>query len=57
MSELVYVEVKDGMDRADKMQRIARLVAAAERVVWFDWTGNDTDAVQAIEDLRRALRD
>lgn len=28
---------------------------AAERVVWFDWTGNDADACQAMDELRRAL--
>lgn len=29
--------------------------AAAERVVWFDWSDNDSDAVAAIEALRQAL--
>jgi hypothetical protein len=33
----------------------ARLRAAAERVVWFDWSGNDSDAERAIEGLRAAL--
>jgi hypothetical protein len=28
------------------------LVAAAERVCWFDWSDNDPDAVAAIEALR-----
>lgn len=36
------------------MQR-NRLRAAAERVVWFDWSGNDTDAVAAIDELRSAF--
>lgn len=31
------------------------LRAAAERVVWFDWSGNDEDACKAIDDLRRHL--
>lgn len=30
---------------------------AAERVCWFDWSGNDPDAVQAVEELRRTLGD
>lgn len=29
--------------------------SAAERVVWFDWSGNDPDAVAAIDALRSAL--
>jgi hypothetical protein len=31
------------------------LVEAAIAVCWFDWSDNDDDAVEAIEDLRRAL--
>ena len=30
------------------------LTAAAEAVVWFDWSGNDSDAVSAMDRLRRA---
>lgn len=28
---------------------------AAKAVCWFDWSGNDSDAVAAIDRLRRAL--
>lgn len=35
---------------------IERLRFAAEQVCWFDWTGNDEDAVTAINNLRAALR-
>ena len=31
------------------------LAAAARAVVWFDWSGNDDDAVMAIESLRAEL--
>lgn len=34
---------------------IERLRAATERVCWFDWSGNDDDAVRAIADLRELL--
>lgn len=34
---------------------MSELREAAERVVWFDWTGNDEDACKAIDDLRAAL--
>ena len=27
----------------------------ARRVVWYDWSDNDADAVEAIEQLRRYL--
>lgn len=27
----------------------------AEKVVWFDWSDNDDDAVKAIDELRKAL--
>jgi hypothetical protein len=33
------------------------LVAAAERVCWFDWSGNDPDAVASIDALRATLAD
>ncbi len=33
---------------------IAALRASAEAVLWFDWSDNDSDAVAAIERLRRA---
>jgi hypothetical protein len=36
-------------------RRNAALTRAAEAVVWFDWSGNDDDAVRAIEKLRAAL--
>ena len=32
-----------------------RLRAAAERVVGFDWSDNDDDAVAAIDELRKVL--
>ena len=34
---------------------VERLRAAAEAVIWFDWSSNDPDAVEAIENLRSAL--
>ena len=36
--------------------RIKELEDAARAVVWFDWSGNDSDAVAAIERLREALK-
>lgn len=36
-------------------EEVGRLKMAAERVVWFDWSDNDPDAVSAIEDLRALL--
>jgi hypothetical protein len=42
--------------RADTLTRERDAVrAAAERVVWFDWSGNDPDAVSAIDALRALL--
>lgn len=32
-----------------------KVVDAAKAVIWFDWSGNDEDAVQAIEELRAAI--
>ncbi len=40
---------------AERLQNPLR--AAAERVCWFDWSGNDTDAVAAIDALRKAVAD
>jgi hypothetical protein len=40
---------------AEEIERLRVIEAAAERVCWFDWSGNDADAVAAIEELRRAL--
>jgi len=40
---------------AELRAEIERLRAAAERVCWFDWSGNDDDAVAAVEELRRVL--
>jgi len=34
---------------------IERLRAAAERVCRFDWSGNDNDALVAVDALRRTL--
>lgn len=31
------------------------LLAAAERVCWFDWSDNDRDAAAAVEELRRVV--
>ena len=36
-------------------EEIERLRAAAERVCRFDWSGNDNDALAAVDALRRAL--
>lgn len=36
---------------------IERLREAAARVCLFDWSGNDDDAVAAIEQLRRTLEE
>lgn len=38
-------------------EKIARIRLAANKVVWYDWSGNDADAVLAVEDLRRALKE
>ena len=40
---------------ADAVRQGERMRTAAERVVWFDWSNNDSDAVYAIEKLRQAL--
>lgn len=32
-----------------------KVLAIAEDVCWFDWSGNDPDAVHAIDQLRLAL--
>lgn len=34
---------------------VAELAAAAEGVLWFDWSDNDSDAVASIERLRNSL--
>ena len=34
---------------------IVELMEAAKGVTWFDWTGNDDDAVQSVDRLRAAL--
>lgn len=34
---------------------VEKVILIARDVVWFDWSGNDTDAVHAIEQLRLAL--
>jgi len=39
----------------EPVQPTRDLRKAAERVCWFDWSGNDADAVRAIDDLRSAL--
>ena len=53
----------DMMEAVHEAQAIAEkviaqrdeLAAAARAVVWFDWSGNDDDALMAIESLRAAL--
>ena len=34
-----------------------RLLEAAKAVCWYDWSGNDEDAVQAVEKLREAIKE
>jgi hypothetical protein len=36
---------------------LEKVLAIAEDVCWFDWSGNDQDAVHAIDQLRLALAD
>jgi hypothetical protein len=38
-----------------KFKELYAIRQAAERVCWFDWSSNDSDAVASIEALRRAL--
>ncbi|OAE39681.1 hypothetical protein [Brucella intermedia] len=38
-----------------KLAAAERVRVAAERVVWFDWSDNDDDAVKAVSDLRAVL--
>lgn len=39
--------------RLDRLEiENAALLAAAERVCWFDWSGNDDDAVKSVQVLR-----
>lgn len=45
-----FIESEEAIDEND------RLRAAAERVCWFDWSGNDSDAVAAVDALREALK-
>jgi len=40
--------------RAHKIAAVA-LLDAADRVLWFDWSDNDHDAVKAIDGLRAAV--
>jgi len=57
-AEWVYLIGLFGMarDHADcDPDEAKRLQAAAAHVCWFDWSGNDEDAVRAIEDLRTTL--
>lgn len=46
----------DGLCPLCMKATIERMRVAAERVCWFDWSGNDPDAVAAIEQLRRAIQ-
>lgn len=49
--------LSSGARREETSDRdIERLRALADRVCWFDWSGNDPDAVAAIDDLREALK-
>ncbi len=34
---------------------VSGIIKAAQAVVWFDWSGNDSDACQAIDNLSKAL--
>ncbi len=34
---------------------LEKVLAIAEDVCWFDWSGNDADAVHAVDQLRLAL--
>jgi hypothetical protein len=51
-----------GRDYSDSIHKTSpvrterdELAEAAKHVCWFDWSDNDDDAVEAIEELRRAL--
>lgn len=37
--------------------KLDAVLIAAERVVWFDWDGNDDDAMQAMEALQVAVQE
>ena len=49
-----YSEVMMAQDRMAEIDRLRTLAAA---VCWFDWSDADSDAVQAIDALRGALKD
>ena len=44
-------------DNTGLLKDLERLRAAAARVCWFDWSGNDNDAVVAIEALRELIKE
>jgi hypothetical protein len=45
------------MQRAISAERaLAELKAAAEKVSWFDWSDNDSDAIESIDMLRRLIK-
>lgn len=41
--------------KATYEELIAKLLEAAKEVCWFDWSDNDDDAVEAVENLRAAI--
>lgn len=38
-------------------EKLMKVLLIAEDVVWFDWSGNDPDAVHAMEQLRLAVQE
>ena len=36
--------------------KLKRLHEAARKVAWFEWSDNDQDAVDAVQDMREALK-
>ena len=50
-----YAAVDGVLTAIDAPAQGSGVQSAAERVVWFDWSGNDPDAVAAMDALRSAL--
>jgi hypothetical protein len=55
MSEELEMEIRHSTEIVRLTARIKELEEAADAVCWFDWSDNDTDAVAAINELRRVL--
>jgi len=52
-----YVEAleKEVVALREHKRAAVALLDAVNRVLWFDWSGNDSDAVKVIDGLRTAV--